>query len=72
MNPDVEKSIPVISLASGRVVGIYAKLGDDVKKGQLLLKVLSNDIATAFQDLQPGQSRRGAGAQAIGAREAPV
>jgi membrane fusion protein, heavy metal efflux system len=49
VNPDVEKSIPVISLASGRVVGIYAKLGDDVKKGQLLLKVRSNDIAAAFQ-----------------------
>lgn len=49
VNPDVEKSIPVISLASGRVVGIYAKLGDDVKKGQLLLKVLSNDLAMAFE-----------------------
>jgi cobalt-zinc-cadmium efflux system membrane fusion protein len=49
VNPDVEKSIPVISLASGRVVAIYAKLGDDVKKGQLLLKVRSNDIAAGFQ-----------------------
>jgi cobalt-zinc-cadmium efflux system membrane fusion protein len=49
VNPDVEKSIPVISLASGRVVAIYAKLGDDVKTGQLLLKVRSNDIAAAFQ-----------------------
>ncbi len=38
VNPDVERSIPVVSLASGRVVAIYAKLGDDVKKGQLLLK----------------------------------
>src|SRR5581483_2368717 len=28
---------------------IYAKVGDDVTKGQLLLKVLSNDISTAFQ-----------------------
>ncbi len=49
VNPDVEKSIPVISLASGRVLAIYAKLGDDVKKGQLLLKILSNDIAASFQ-----------------------
>ena len=49
INPDVERSIPVISLASGRVVEIDAKLGDDVKKGQLLLKVLSNDISNAFQ-----------------------
>jgi cobalt-zinc-cadmium efflux system membrane fusion protein len=49
VNPDIEKSVPVVSLAAGRVVGIYAKLGDDVKKGQLLLKVLSNDITNAFQ-----------------------
>jgi cobalt-zinc-cadmium efflux system membrane fusion protein len=50
VTPDIEKSVPVVSLASGRVVGIYAKLGDDVKKGQLLLKVLSNDITNAFQN----------------------
>lgn len=49
VTPDVERSVPVISLASGRVVGIYAKLGDDVKKGQLLLKVQSNDVVNAFQ-----------------------
>ena len=49
VTPDIEKSLPVVSLAAGRVVGIYAKLGDDVKKGQLLLKVLSNDITNAFQ-----------------------
>jgi cobalt-zinc-cadmium efflux system membrane fusion protein len=51
VTPDVEKSVPVVSLASGRVVGIYAKLGDDVRKGQLLLKVQSNDINMAFQTL---------------------
>ena len=49
VNPNVEQSVPVVSLASGRVVGIYAKLGDNVTKGQLLLKVLSNDITNAFQ-----------------------
>jgi cobalt-zinc-cadmium efflux system membrane fusion protein len=49
VNPDIENSIPVTSLAAGRVVGVYAKLGDDVQKGQLLLKVLSNDITNAFQ-----------------------
>jgi cobalt-zinc-cadmium efflux system membrane fusion protein len=49
VTPDVERSVPVVSLASGRVVAIYAKLGDDVNKGRLLLKVLSNDISNAFQ-----------------------
>ena len=49
VNPDVSKEIPVVSLASGRAVAVYTKLGDDVTKGQLLLKVLSNDITNAFQ-----------------------
>lgn len=56
VNPDVERSIPVISLAAGRVVGIYAKLGDDVRKGQLLLKVFSNDISSAFQTLNQAKA----------------
>ena len=48
VNPDITREIPVISLASGRVVDIKARLGDDVKKGQLLLKVQSPDITNAF------------------------
>lgn len=56
INPDIEKSIPVVSLASGRVVGIYAKLGDDVRKGQLLLKVMSNDISNAFVQYNQAQA----------------
>lgn len=56
VNPDIDRSVPVISLASGRAVGLYAKLGDDVKKGQLLLKVLSNDIAAAFQSYSQAQA----------------
>jgi cobalt-zinc-cadmium efflux system membrane fusion protein len=38
----------VISLANGRVVDIKARLDDNVKKGQLLLKVQSPDITNAF------------------------
>lgn len=56
INPDVEKSIPVVSLASGRAIAVYVKLGDDVKKGQLLLKVLSNDIANAFQTYEQAKA----------------
>jgi len=47
---DISRNIPVISLASGRIVEIDARLGDTVTKGQLLLKVLSQDIAQAFSD----------------------
>lgn len=50
VNPDVSRQVPVPSLASGRVVEIDARLGDAVKKGQLLFKVRSSDIAGAFSD----------------------
>jgi cobalt-zinc-cadmium efflux system membrane fusion protein len=50
VSPDVSRQVPVISLASGRVIEIDARLGDDVKKGQLLFKVRSPDIAQAFSD----------------------
>ena len=48
VNPDVAREIPVISLASGRVVDIKARLGDRVEKGQLLLKIQSPDSSNAF------------------------
>jgi membrane fusion protein, heavy metal efflux system len=48
--PDISRAVPVISIATGRVVEIDARLGDTVKKGQLLLKVQSSDIAGAFSD----------------------
>lgn len=50
VSPDVSRTVPVISLASGRVVEIDARLGDTVKKGQLLLRVQSADISSAFAD----------------------
>jgi cobalt-zinc-cadmium efflux system membrane fusion protein len=52
VNPDVSRQVPVPSLASGRVVEIDARLGDEVKQGQLLFKVRSTDIAGAFSDYQ--------------------
>lgn len=48
VNPDISREIPVISLASGRVVDIRATLDENVHKGQLLLKVQSPDITNAF------------------------
>ena len=46
--PDISRTVPVISLASGRVVDIRARLGDSVRKGQLLLRVRSDDISGGF------------------------
>lgn len=49
VQPDIARAVPVISLASGRVVEIKARIGDNVKKGQVLLRVQSNDVSGAFQ-----------------------
>jgi cobalt-zinc-cadmium efflux system membrane fusion protein len=49
VQPDITRAVPVISLAAGRVVEIKARLGDTVKKGQLLLRVQSNDVSGAYQ-----------------------
>jgi len=48
--PDVSRQLPVPSLASGRVVEVDTRLGDEVRKGQLLFKVRSTDIAGAYSD----------------------
>src|SRR5579883_2224435 len=50
VGPDVSRQVPVPSLATGRIIEIDARLGDSVKKGQLLFKVRSNDIAGAYSD----------------------
>ena len=50
VNPDVSRTVPVVSLAAGRAVEIHARLGDNVEKGQLLMRVQSSDISGAFSD----------------------
>jgi membrane fusion protein, heavy metal efflux system len=59
VSPDVNRTVPVISLASGRVVEIKARLGDTVSKGQVLLKVQSPDIAAAFSDYRKAVADEG-------------
>lgn len=49
VQPDIARAVPVISLAAGRVVEVKARLGDAVKKGQLLLRVRSTEISSAYQ-----------------------
>ena len=48
VNPDISRQIPVISIASGRVVAIHTMIGAVVQKGQLLMEVQSTDISNAF------------------------
>jgi cobalt-zinc-cadmium efflux system membrane fusion protein len=52
VNPDIARTVPVISMASGRIISIHARLGDAVRKGQLLLRVRSDDISGAFANYQ--------------------
>jgi membrane fusion protein, heavy metal efflux system len=56
VNPDIARAVPVISLAAGRVVEIKARLGDTVKKGQLLLRVRSSDVSGAYQTYLKAQN----------------
>jgi len=46
--PDVARTVPVVTLASGRVVDIRTRLGDTVKKGQLLLRIRSDDVSGGY------------------------
>jgi len=50
--PDIARTVPVVSFASGRVVEIKARLGDEVRKGQVLLRVRSDDISGGFANYQ--------------------
>ncbi|HYL99462.1 MAG TPA: efflux RND transporter periplasmic adaptor subunit [Blastocatellia bacterium] len=47
---DISRNIPVVTIASGRITEIHARLGDHVTKGQLLVNVQSQDISQAFSD----------------------
>lgn len=52
VNPDIARTVPVISIATGRIVEIGARLGDRVEKGQVLMRVQSADVAGAYSDYQ--------------------
>jgi len=52
VTPDVNRTIHVTSQGSGRVVELKVRLGDYVKKGQVLLSIHSADLAGAFSEFQ--------------------
>lgn len=49
---DVNRTVPVLSLSGGRVLEVRTKPGDEVKKGQVLMRLASNDVSQAFADYQ--------------------
>src|SRR5580704_12674276 len=48
VTPDVSRNVPVVSLASGRIMAIHTRLGDTVQKGQLLMTIRSDDISGGY------------------------
>jgi len=50
VSADISRNVPVISLATGRIVEVNGRLGDSVTKGQVLLRVQSSDVSGAFSD----------------------
>jgi cobalt-zinc-cadmium efflux system membrane fusion protein len=48
VTPDISREIPIVSIASGRVAAIHVRLGDYVRKGELIMEVQSTDISGAF------------------------
>jgi cobalt-zinc-cadmium efflux system membrane fusion protein len=54
--PDVNRTVAVNALSSGRVVELKVRLGDDVQKGQLLLTMTSPDLTQAISDYRKAQA----------------
>jgi len=50
VTPDITRNVPVVSLASGRITAIHARLGDPVKKGQLLMTIRSDDVSGGYSN----------------------
>jgi cobalt-zinc-cadmium efflux system membrane fusion protein len=56
VSPDVSRTVPVVSLSSGRVIDLRARLGDQVHQGQLLLRIQSADVSAAFSDYRKARA----------------
>jgi membrane fusion protein, heavy metal efflux system len=70
VSPDVSRAVPVVSLASGRVIDLRARLGDQVHKGQLLLRIQSADVAAAFSDYRKALADRALAESQLGRAQA--
>lgn len=54
--PDVSRTVAVNSLVGGRIAELHVRLGDPVKKGQLLLKIHSPELANAIAALKQAKA----------------
>ncbi len=53
---DISRTIPVVTVASGRIIQVLARLGDRVTKGQVLMRVESADVSEAISDYKQAQA----------------
>lgn len=56
VQPDVTRTVQVLSLAAGRAIEVRARLGDFVQKGDVLARINSADLAAASADYQKAQA----------------
>jgi cobalt-zinc-cadmium efflux system membrane fusion protein len=56
LSPDINLTVHVTSLSGGRVLEVRGKLGDDVQKGQVLVVIRSQDLASAISDYQKSKA----------------
>jgi cobalt-zinc-cadmium efflux system membrane fusion protein len=50
VSPDVNRTVPINALGSGRVLDLRASLGDQVQQGQVLVTIESPDLSSALAD----------------------
>ena len=60
-----ELSVQVFTPYQGRIIALFASVGDDVKKGQTLFTIDSPDLLQAEVDFDRGGGRAGSEQQAI-------
>ena len=69
---DVSRAVPVMALASGRAIDVLVRLGDEVKQGQLLMRVKSPDISAGFSDYRHAVADETLARAQLDARQTPV
>jgi len=56
VQPDVSRTVAVLSLAGGRAIEVRARLGDSVHKGDVLARINSADLSAAFSDYEKAKA----------------
>jgi membrane fusion protein, heavy metal efflux system len=70
VQPEISRNVPVITMATGRVIAVDARLGDRVEKGQTLLSIRSDDVSSGYSAYRKAVADEAlAGAQLVRAKD---